>query len=83
MTKDELRGALSGMPAGPVRLRAAFMLTRKPQADAGRRLGLSQPTISQIATGRREATERERRALARFFGLEVADLFGESEQAVA
>jgi transcriptional regulator with XRE-family HTH domain len=81
MTKDALRAALSGMPYGSVRVRATFMLTRKSQADAGRRLGVSQSLISQIATGRREATEREQKALARFFGLDSADLFGVREGA--
>lgn len=84
MTKDDLRAALSGMPAGAMRVRAAFMLTRKSQADAGRRLRCSQSLISQIATGRRDASPDERRALARFFGLAVEDLFGaDHEQAVA
>ena len=78
MTRDELRGALSGLPAGHLRVRTAFMLTRKSQANAGRRLGVSQSLISQIATGHREASDDERRALARFLGLEVTDLFGES-----
>lgn len=75
MTCDELRTALAAVPVEQ-RLRAAFALTGRSQYDAGRRIGLSQPTISQIATGKREASEAERRGLARFFGLDVVELFG-------
>lgn len=78
MTRDELRSALSGLP-GHLRVRTAFMLSGKSQVRAGKRLGVSQSLISQIATGTRQVSADEQRALARFFGLDVEDLFPKAE----
>lgn len=77
LTKDALRSALAVLPPGHARVSAAFHLTKTRQSAAARALGVSQATVSHLATGVRDANDAEQQKLAKVFGLAVADLFGE------
>lgn len=77
LTKDALRTALAGIPPGYLRVRVAMDLAGKKQGQVARRIGISQPTLSQIVTGNRPIAESERGPIARALGLDVADLFGQ------
>lgn len=81
MTRDDLKRALDNIPAGHLRLRAAFAITGKRQTVVARRVGISNSTLSRIADGSRPISTDEQRGIARAFGLTVEDIFGQEAAA--
>ena len=76
MTRDALRDALQAVPVEK-RLAVVFALTGLSQQEVAARIGMATPTFSKTVSGWRQASDKERRAIAKAIGLSVTDLFGE------
>ncbi len=63
-----------------IALKVAIWKSRRPQWEIAHRAGLSASTLSYIVTGRRRASEGEKRRLARILGSPVEALFGQGPE---
>lgn len=76
-----MKDALRGVPVSR-RLAVVFALrTDLKQQDVADKAGMTESMFSRVASGRRDASDHERRAIAKAIGLPVADLFGEAVEA--
>jgi transcriptional regulator with XRE-family HTH domain len=81
MTRTALRKALENAPVGPQgnRLQIALAFTGQRQTAIAEATGLTNGTISQIATGRTRPSLDTASAIARFLGVPVETLFPDNQ----
>ena len=76
LTKTALREAVQGVPLER-RLAVAIAALGVKKQDVADAAGIESSLFSRVLTGRREASDDEREAIAKAVGLTVSDLFGE------